>query len=201
MGLSNGFAPAGAGGGPPAIHGPTHQPAGTDPMGALAGQTFESIIAPALKVDGSVWVPSGVADTLRGEWLIWHSWRNSGSGRWVGSAIEIPFGSDAADGSFLEIARTSPSTDIAYVCRKDMVILGVASARSNDGPATKTIELIIDGNIMSPTYQFSASKGTTFSSAELDYPINNGQMLGVRASAVGDPCRISVQIKIAVRRD
>jgi len=202
MGLSNGFgAAAGAAGGPPASHGTTHQPNGTDPLGPLAGQSFDSVTEPVFKIDGSVWVPSGTGDVLRGEWLVWHSWRNSGSGRWLGHIFEIAFGSDAADGTFLELVRTGPSADIAYVCRKDMVILGVAAARSNDGPTSKTIDLVIDGNIGSPTYQFNASRGTTFSSAELDYPINAGQLLGVRATATGEACRIAVQVKVAARRD
>lgn len=200
MGLSNGFAPAGAGGGPPASHGTTHQPGSTDPLGPLAGQTFYSQLPPSPVVDGSVWVPSGLADALRGEFLVWHSWRNSGSGRWVGPKTEMVFGSNAADGSYLELAGTDPSSDIGFLCRKDMLIVGINAARALGGPLTKLIKVVADNNISFPIYSFSVSAGTTYQSAELDLPLSASQLLGVFADSGGDPCRISVQLLLCLRR-
>ncbi len=205
MGLSNGFGAAGAagaaGGGPPSPHGATHQPGGSDPLGPLAGQSFFASTAPATVVDGSVWVPSDASDDLRGEWLVWHSWRNGGSGRWVGQEFFIGFGSDSADGSYLEIAGgPGPSSDLAFLCKKDMVILGVVATRSNDGPATKTISVVADKNTTSPLHQFSASKGATYKSGELDIPLSADQLLGVWVASAGDPCRIGVSIRVAFRR-
>jgi len=202
MGLSNGFIPGaagGAGGGPPAVHGTTHQPGSTDPLGPMAGQSFYAATAPTSVVDGSVWMPSGVSDPLRGEWLVYHTWRNSGSGRWVGPPRTIVFGADSTDGTYLEIVGSGPSADIAFLCRTDMVITGVSATRSNDGPASKGIDIVVDKNIVSPVYQFTASKGTTFKSTPLDIAVSANSIIGVRSVAAGDPCRISVQVIVAVR--
>jgi hypothetical protein len=139
-------------------------------------------------------------DDLRGKWMVYHSWRNSGSGRWVGPVQIVVFGHDAADGTYLEIIGSGPSADIAFLCRTDMVITGVECTRSNDGPASKDIQVIVNKNIGSPAYQFTAAKGTTFKSADLDLPVTANQLIGVRADAAGDPCRLSVQVQVAPRR-